>query len=228
MYKLDCEMPRCHTASVNAATAGADLWHRRFGHVGHSSLEKMPRSGAVRGIQDVRFDNASDPFDICDQAKLTRAHFPRSVSRANHPVELVHSDTMGPMPVRGVEDELYVVTALDDFSGYVETLLTRTKSEAASALVNLLVRWQRATGRDVKTLRTDQGTEFKGVLADYCTRTGITRQTSTAYTPAEFNLRSTIAINLYLYANDAEPDAANMKPKSPPMLLMLLCLEPHL
>lgn len=59
---------------------------------------------------------------------------------------------MGPMPVRGLEDELYVVTALDDYSGYAETLLNRTKAEAASALVDLLVRWQRTTGRKLKTL----------------------------------------------------------------------------
>ena len=89
------------------------------------------------------------------------------------------------MPVRGIEDELYVVTALDDYSGYAETILTRTKAEAASGLVDLLVRWQRTTGRKLKILRTDRGTEFLGVLSDYCTRKGITRQLSTAYTPEQ-------------------------------------------
>ena len=184
MYRLDCTLPKSSTAHVHIA-ASATLWHRRFGHTGHSCLKKMLRADAVKGIADVHFDQGSDPCAICDQAKLTRAHFARSSTRASHPVELVHSDTMGPMPVRGLEDELYVVTALDDFSGYAETILTRTKAEAASALVNLLVRWQRTTGRKLKTLRTDQGTEFLGVLSDYCTRKGISRQTSTVYTPEQ-------------------------------------------
>jgi transposase InsO family protein len=89
------------------------------------------------------------------------------------------------MPERGLEDELYVVTALDDFSGYAEAISVRSKDEAAPALVNLLVRWQRQTGAKVEALRTDQATEFKGALAQYCARKGIERQTSVAHTPEQ-------------------------------------------
>lgn len=185
MYRLDCTLPSTSNASVNFAAASADVWHRRFGHAHHGALQHMLRNDAVLGVGRVKFDKPNHPCDVCDQAKLTRSHFPRSPTRASYPTELVHSDTMGPMPVRGLEDELYVVTALDDYSGYAETLLTRTKSEAASALVDLLVRWQRRTGCKMKTLRTDQGTEFQGVLSDYCARKGIARQTSTVYTPEQ-------------------------------------------
>ena len=185
MYRLDCHLPTPLAAKVHVAAARANLWHRRYGHAAANAIQKTLREAAVRGVGALTFPREPDPCDICDQAKLTRAHFPRSDSRALHPVELVHSDTMGPMPVRGIEDELYVVTALDDYSGYAETILTRTKAEAASGLVDLLVRWQRTTGRKLKILRTDRGTEFLGVLSDYCTRKGITRQLSTAYTPEQ-------------------------------------------
>ena len=119
-------------------------------------------------MQDVKLGRELRPCDVCDRAKLTRAQFPRSCTRATHPIELVHSDTMGPMPIRGLEEELYVVTALDDYSGYAETILVRSKADAASALVDVLVRWQRRTGEKMKTLRTDQGTELQGVLSGYC------------------------------------------------------------
>jgi transposase InsO family protein len=185
MYRIDCTLSPSPTASVNYTSTSAELWHRRFGHIGHASLQQMMRVDAVKGIDDIKFSTGHAPCDVCDQAKMTRAHFPRSSTKASYPTELVHSDTMGPMPIRGLEDELYVITALDDFSGYSETLLTRTKSEAASALVDMLIRWQRLTGRKMKTLRTDQGTEFQGVLTEYCTRKGITHQTSTVYTPEQ-------------------------------------------
>lgn len=182
MYKLDCVIARSCAATLH--TVSADTWHRRFGHVGYSSLQKMQKSGAVKGLAEAKLES-SGACDVCDRAKLTRAQFPRSPTKAKHVLDLVHSDTMGPLPVPGLEDEMYVVTALDDFSGYAETILIRAKSEAASAVVDLLVRWQRQTGRKVKTLRTDQGTEFLGVLAEYCRRKGIERQLSTAYTPEQ-------------------------------------------
>lgn len=74
---------------------------------------------------------------------------------------------------------------LDDFSGYSELILVRSKSENAKALVQLLKRWQRQLGKPLKTLRTDQGTEFLGAVTAYCQQEGITRQLSTAYTPEQ-------------------------------------------
>lgn len=185
MYRLDCQLKRNQNAKVHVAAVCADTWHRRLGHVGHSTLQQIVRSGVVRGLEEVTVAKKPKPCEVCAESKLTRAHFPRSSNRARHPLDIVHSDTMGPLPVRGLEDELYVVTALDDFTGYAETLLVRSKSDAAATLVDLLVRWQRQTSRKLKILRTDQGTEFKGVLAQYCTRKGITRQVSTAYSPEQ-------------------------------------------
>jgi transposase InsO family protein len=184
MYRIDCNLPAVSGASVNASV-GADVWHKRFGHIGYKSLRDMTRNKSVRGLGALCVPDKPQVCDVCDKAKLKRAHFAPSSSRAKLPLELVHSDTMGPMPERGLEDELYVVTALDDFSGYAEVLLVRSKDEAAPALINLIVRWQRQIGAKVKILRTDQGTEFKGDLARYCKRKGITRQTSVVYTPEQ-------------------------------------------
>jgi len=128
----------------------------------------MVAADCVHGLGKLDFAAAIPPCDICDLSKQTRNSFPRSPNRSTRPLDLIHSDTMGPFPVLGLEDEAYVVTALDDFSGYAETLLVRRKSDAASTLVDLMVRWQRQVGRKVKILRTDQGTEFKGALADFC------------------------------------------------------------
>ena len=183
MYRLDCQLPASSSAHVNAV-ATSEVWHKRFGHISHKVLQTMVRNKAVEGLGQPTVGEPA-PCDVCDMSKQTRSRFPRSDSRATAPLELVHSDTMGPLPVLGLEDEAYVVTALDDFSGYAETILVRAKSSAATALVDLLVRWQRQLGRTISTLRTDQGTEFKGALAEYCTRKGIVRQVSAAYSPEQ-------------------------------------------
>ena len=185
MYRVECALPLVSYARANVASSSANTWHRRFGHVGHGAMQQTLRARAVRGMEDVKLVAARQPCSVCDRAKLTRAVFARSSSRASYPTELVHSDTMGPMPIRGLDEELYVVTVLDDYSGYAETTLVRAKADAASALVDVLVRWQRRTGQKMKTLRTDQGTEFQGVLAGYCARKGIEHQTSVAYTPEQ-------------------------------------------
>jgi hypothetical protein len=149
MYRIDCKLPAVSGASVNVSTS-ADMWHRRFGHIGYGSLRKMSRNKSVRALGVLSVPDKPQICDVCDKAKLKRVHFAPSSDRAKHPLELVHSDTMGPMPERGLEDELYVVTALDDFSGYAEAISVRSKDEAAPALVNLLVKWQRLTGAKVK------------------------------------------------------------------------------
>jgi transposase InsO family protein len=61
----------------------------------------------------------------------------------------------------------------------------RSKSEAADALIELLKQWETQTGRKLKAMRTDQGTEFLGSLERFCRERGVKRELSAAYTPQQ-------------------------------------------
>jgi hypothetical protein len=165
MYRIDCKLPAVKGASVNVTTS-ADLWHKRLGHIGYQALRDMSRHKSVSGLGALSTPAKPPKCDVCVKAKLKRVRFARSTNRATQPLGIVHSDTMGPMPQRGLEEELYVVTALDDFSGYAETLLIRSKDEAAPALVNLLVRWHVRPGKRSKNFELIRAQSSKGIWLD--------------------------------------------------------------
>ena len=109
-----CEQPIVCAA---AATPTAQLWHRRLAHIGPQSLQKMVQSGMVHGLDLSAEQAKSAAEEVCEpclQAKQTRTPFPASTSSTNRPLELVHMDLMGPMPVRSVGGKAYLATFMDD------------------------------------------------------------------------------------------------------------------
>jgi transposase InsO family protein len=73
---------------------------------------------------------------------------------------------------------------MDDYSKHAEVVVLRKKSEAKSALIEVLTRWENITEVKVKYLRTDGGGEFTGKLVtDFCVSKGITHQVTPRHTP---------------------------------------------
>jgi len=101
------------------------------------------------------------------------------------PMELVHTDVMGPFPVLGMNDEKYVVTLMDDYSRYREVICLRGKNQVAAAVIERLVEWERQTEKQLKTLRSDHGTEYKAALTRWCRRNGVVHQKSAPRTPKQ-------------------------------------------
>jgi hypothetical protein len=88
-------------AQVSAALP-ADLWHRRFGHTGLQTVKKAEK--AVEGIGEVLWPKEESTCQVRPLAKQTAAVYPRSGSKAEVVLELVHSDVMGPFPVEDLEE----------------------------------------------------------------------------------------------------------------------------
>ena len=183
MYRIECDLPGS-SARVNA-TVTAEVWHKRLGHVSEDTLRKMASGDAVTGMGEVTKLSLPNHCDVCDKSKQTRETFKRSDNRATAALELVHCDVMGPFPCDGIDDERYVVTALDDFSRMSEVACLRRKSDVAEAVIDLLLRWQRQSGAMVKRVRTDRGSEFMAALDEYLRRKGIVHETSVAYAPEQ-------------------------------------------
>ena len=187
LYLMDCQviptdvpMP---TAFANVAV-DAEVWHRRFGHVGMDNLYKVEK--AADGMGRVNWPEKHAPLcEICPRAKQCEEHYARSSSRAEKPMELVHSDVMGPFPVAGFRDERYAVTLLDDYSSYAEVICVKNKSDVAAVVIERLTEWERQTEHKLKVLRTDHGTEYMGALKRWCRRKGVVRQLSAPRTPKQ-------------------------------------------
>lgn len=187
LYRMNCQMVRApvdEQVGFANAVLPAHLWHQRLGHVGMDYVLKTQK--AVTGMGEIEMPEKYGPVcDVCPHAKQAQEHFPRSDTETEHPLELVHSDVMGPFPCLGMNDERYAVTLLDDASGVSEVICVKQKSDVAPAVIAQLVEWERQQGGAVKTLRTDNGTEYMGSLKRWCVKNGVFRQFSAPRTPKQ-------------------------------------------
>ena len=139
------------------AIASANLWHRRFGHLGHENLKKV--SSMVHGMDRACLGGfgAIDACETCAMSKQHRLPFNASMHRTDKPLALVHMDLCGPMRVESREGALYVATFTDDCTRFVAIELLRTKGELLGAMKKVFKLWETQLGRSVKAVRSDRG-----------------------------------------------------------------------
>jgi hypothetical protein len=100
------------------------LWHKRFGHLNLRYMQQLIKKGMVTGLPDIHFSKwvcegcvlGKNPQEMFESGK---AH------RASSPLDLIHSDLMGPFPHPSISKERYVLTFLDDYSCYTWVFFLR-------------------------------------------------------------------------------------------------------
>ncbi|GAU10148.1 hypothetical protein TSUD_420080, partial [Trifolium subterraneum] len=77
------------------------LWHLRFGHINFGGLELLSKKEMVRGLPYI-----NHPNQVCERCllgKQFKMSFPKeSSSRAQKPLELIHTDVWGPIKPRSL------------------------------------------------------------------------------------------------------------------------------
>lgn len=177
---LDCSI--CKPAVLNM-TVSMDLWHRRLAHRSYNVMQRMARHAMLPNIP-AWHKQTHEPCETCVQCNQVQEPHPRSENRAKRPLERLHSDLMKE-PVVDMRDNQHELTLSDDYSRYAEVALLPNKGQVAPTMVGMLKRFERQTERQVKYLRTDGGTEYKGVLRQYMHNTGITHEVTMPYTPQQ-------------------------------------------
>lgn len=168
----------CFSASVQDSLW---LWHKRFGHVNFDSLKLLSQKKMVRGLPEI-----SSPKEICEPCvigKKCKESFPSGQSwRASKPLELVHSDLCRPLgesPNRGYK---CFSTFIDDFSRKTWVYFLKHKSDAIDAFKEFKAYVEKQSGRQIRILRTDRGTEY--LVGDgFFKQCGIKHQLTAQYTP---------------------------------------------
>ena len=93
-----------------------EKWHRMFGHVGITDLQKMQAEGMVTGFS---MDENSIPPHFCKMcvaAKMAHKAFPsESITRAEMPGEKTHSDLWGPYRTASLQGSKYYIVFIDDY-----------------------------------------------------------------------------------------------------------------
>ena len=103
-------------ANATSSTLPMDisLWHQRFCHHSIPNVQKLIKDDLVIGLI-ITSDSKPDPIcEPCLAGKMVSNPFPSSSRISSSPLELIHSDLHGPLPVQSPEGYRYWITFIDD------------------------------------------------------------------------------------------------------------------
>ncbi|KAJ9525991.1 hypothetical protein QJQ45_009376 [Haematococcus lacustris] len=195
LFLLDSKpVPVAGGFSLAARTCSDPLvLHHRLGHPGYRQLARLLREGMVRGTSVTAAQCEAAANELCEpcimgkQTSLeARQHAGLGVT-ATRPLMLVHSDVCdvtGQYSAITPDGMHYFVSLLDEFSGLLAVVLIKHKSDAPSALRDMVTLLQRRLGHKVVYLRTDRGGEYIGAeMQQWLRSEGITHQQTAPRTP---------------------------------------------
>lgn len=179
-YKLYETTETCMLSTIED---DALIWHRRLGHTNYRSMCKM-RDGTVSGIKFKDNEIAIRNCETCALGKQTRSPFHRSKRETKNLLDLVHSDLMGPMETMSIGKARYILTFIDDFSKRIFCYFLKSKADVFERFVEFKNFAERQTERQIKALRTDNGTEYlSSNFENYMKKYGIQHQLTAPYNP---------------------------------------------
>ncbi|GJR66024.1 putative ribonuclease H-like domain-containing protein [Tanacetum coccineum] len=171
---------------AKATTDESNKWHRRLGHVNFKNLNKLVKGNLVRGLPLKIFQN-DHTCVACQKGKQHKASCKaKSVSSISQTLQLLHMDLFGPTSVRSLNHKTYCLVITDDFSRFSWVFFLRTKDETSGILKDFIRQIENQLNQKVKTIRCDNGTEFKNRdVIEFCGSKGIKREYSNARTPQQ-------------------------------------------
>ena len=118
LYQLDHKVNHERVNFAQKSDTKEDIWHKRYGHLGLSNLQKLARKNLVKGF-DFNVTRELTFCEACPQGKQHRTKFPSGERRANELLCLVHSDVCGKMSEKSQGGTEYFLTFIDDRTRYV-------------------------------------------------------------------------------------------------------------
>ncbi|GJT44231.1 putative ribonuclease H-like domain-containing protein [Tanacetum coccineum] len=127
-----------------------------------------------------------DEYNKWHRRKESNTRPPESVSSISHSLQLLHMDLFGPTSVRSLNHKTYCLVITDDFSRFSWVFFLRTKDETSEILKDFIRQIENQLNQKVKTIRCDNGTEFKNRdFIELCGSKEIKREYSNARTPQQ-------------------------------------------
>jgi transposase InsO family protein len=173
--------------SVYSLQAGdsTHLWHLRLGHPSKNALHHAHKH--LKSIPILQ-DYASAEAGPCKGCQLGKAHqraFPPSSKRSDRVLGLIHTD-LCEFPILSHSHAKWMITFIDDASGFSALHFLRSKADAVTALQDLIIWAEAQTGYRLRSIRSDRGGEYiNQSLRTFLSSRGIEHQTSVPRTPQQ-------------------------------------------
>jgi hypothetical protein len=166
----------------------AELWHRRFGHCPSERMQKFFKGGHVRGLPSLSIPrNEENVCEGCVQGKMRKLLFPTIAEiHSTRPLDLIHSDVLGPITPTTLGGKRYIVTFVDDYSRYCTIAFLALKSEVFKEFKDFKRKVENQHRCKIRAFRTDNGGEFcSDEFERFLKQNGIHHQKTVPYCPQQ-------------------------------------------
>lgn len=172
------------TACSAGSTGSLKLWHHRLGHVNEVTLKHMVTKAIVTGVE-MPAEGTLGTCEGCIMGKMTHKPFKSTEWRGCSVGEIIHFDTMGPMPVESLGRKRYCLVFKDEATSIRRVFFLRDKSEALGCFNVFLKEIEEDfAGRRVKVIKSDNAKEFVSrQFNEFLEEKGIVRELSPPYSP---------------------------------------------
>lgn len=184
LYRIELHVARPICLLTNLADP-AWLWYARLGHVNFQALKKLVNKGMAAGVP--LFTYPDQLCRVCLVAKQARLPFPAEARyRAEEPLELLHIDLCGPISPATPTGNRFFMLIVADYSRWMWLHVIKTKDQASLSFIKTKVLAENFSGRRVKVLRSDRGSEFfSAELTKVCEQAGIVHHFTAPYSPQQ-------------------------------------------
>ena len=129
------------------------LWHHCFGHLSRNTL--CQAISKVSGMPTVVVPPSLASCKECALGKMHDHPYTPLDKWAIRPLALVHTDVVGPMPVKPHSQSCYILACIDDFSGYALVAFIHTKDAVLQHFCSM-VSWAKIfTGHLLTSVHSD-------------------------------------------------------------------------
>ena len=163
--------------------SSAHVWHERLGHLNCEDTSSMLKNLLQLKIEDKK---SVRECRTCLIGKLTSLPFVSKMERSPNLLDIVHTDLCGPMRTTSIGGTRYFMTLIDDSSRWCEVYFLKSKDEAAGKFVEYKNLVETQTGRKIKAVQSDNGTEYcNKTMDEIFKKAGIRRRLTATHTPQQ-------------------------------------------
>ncbi|KAG6438785.1 hypothetical protein O3G_MSEX000222 [Manduca sexta] len=146
---------------VSVGMSEKEKWHRILGHTNFYNVSKLCENNLCIGLPQKIENDYYYQCEICLENKMSNLPFnSNKKSRTTDLLQIIHTDVNGPINPIGFGGEKYFVSFIDDFSKLAKVYCINSKSEVYDCFVNYVNLVENQTGKRVKEIRCDNGTEY--------------------------------------------------------------------
>jgi hypothetical protein len=180
----DSLAPASASVAISPAVDQDDilLWHRRLGHFSLLAIKRIVSQGTAAGIDIHKKSPNSCVCGACVMGKLSRNPFKSVNHRSTKPLELIHSDVMGPTQTTSFGGKRYAIFFRDDATRYTRVYFMKAKSEAPDYFRDYRAEVEKQLDQSIKRIRVDGGGEYSSrEFLTYHAENGIIKVTTAPY-----------------------------------------------